>query len=64
MLFAASPLLEPPRLIKQARALGLEPGAVRAVLDRAPHRAAIDADVDLAAHLGTGGIPLSSSTDG
>jgi protein-disulfide isomerase len=57
LLFAASPLLEPARLIKQARALGLEPGAVRAVLDGAPHRAAIDADVDLAAHLGSGGIP-------
>jgi protein-disulfide isomerase len=52
LLFAASPVLEPIRLIKQARALGLDPGAVEAVLDGAPHRAAIDADVDLAARMG------------
>ncbi len=57
LLFAASPLLEPTRLIKQARALGLEPEAVQAALDGAPHRAAIDADVDLAARVGLPGIP-------
>src|SRR5215831_2480673 len=57
VLFAASPLLEPTRLIKQARALGLEPGTVQAALDRAPHRAAIDADVDLAARVGIDSTP-------
>ena len=57
VLFASSPLLEPTRLIKQARALGLEPAAVQAALDGAPHRAAIDADVDLAARVGLEGTP-------
>jgi hypothetical protein len=57
LLFAASPLLEPTRLIKQARALGLEREAVQATLDGAPHRAAIDADVDLAARVDLGGTP-------
>jgi len=59
LLFAAGPQLQPPRLIKQARALGLGPEAVQAALDGAPHRAAIDADVDLGARVGVGisGIP-------
>jgi protein-disulfide isomerase len=57
VLFAASPLLEPARLIKQARSLGLEPGAVQAALDGAPYRAAIDADVDLGARVGVDGTP-------
>ena len=57
LLYAISPQLEPTRLIKQARALGLEPRAVQAVLDGSPHRAAIDADVDLAASVGIDGTP-------
>ena len=57
LLFAASPLLEPTRLIKQARAVGLEPGTVKAALDGTPHRAAIDADIDLAARVGLDGTP-------
>jgi protein-disulfide isomerase len=57
LLFAAGPQLQPPRLIKKARALGLEPEAVQAALDGAPYRAAIDADVDLAARLGVPGLP-------